>query len=153
MTGYVFEKHASYCHLQFTSELAEMEWPAIEAAASEVSQLVKDAPSDSVLANLSALNTMPEGFVALLVRLWRELDAGQRKFAVVAPQDNIQLELKQTGLSSLWHITDSVSAAHEALGVTGKESPAVSPAAPLPTPTETSEPPSAPESPSPPQST
>lgn len=108
MSGYVFEKHAHYCTLKFTSDLAQMQWADMESTAQQVSHAIDNAPGTSVLVDLSHLQTLPEGFIALLVRLWKELDKQHRPFVVVVPQQEILKELRQTGLTSLWTIKESL---------------------------------------------
>jgi anti-anti-sigma factor len=120
MNGVTFEKHSGYCTLRFTPELSEMPWKDVEQATKRVTQLVHDAPANSVLVDLSTLQTMPSGVVASLVQTWKGMDEKRRRFVVVSPQQLVTDELAQTGLTSLWTLTTSLEQGHSELGVVGE---------------------------------
>jgi anti-anti-sigma regulatory factor len=119
MNGVTFEKHSGYCTLRFTADLSEMPWQDVEEATRRVAQLVHDSPADSVLVDLSSLQTMPRGVVASLVQTWKGMDEKRRQFVVVSPQQLVTEELAQTGLASQWTLTSSLEHAYTALGVVG----------------------------------
>lgn len=119
MNGVTFEKHSGYCTLRFTSELSEMPWKDVEEATKRIAQLVHDAPANSVLVDLSPLQTMPSGVVASLVRTWKGMDEKHRRFVVVSPQQEVTDELAQTGLTSLWTLASTLEHGYSELGVTG----------------------------------
>ncbi len=119
MNSVTFKKHSGYCTLRFTADLSEMPWKDVEEATRRVAQLVHDAPVDSVLVDLSSLQTMPSGVLASLVQTWKGMDEKRRQFVVVSPQQLVTEELAQTGLASLWTLTSSLEHAYTALGVVG----------------------------------
>ena len=119
MNGVTFEKHSGYCTLRFTPELSEMPWEDVEAATKRVTQLVHDAPANSVLVDLSPLQTMPSGVVASLVRTWKGMDEKHRRFVVVSPLKEVTDELAQTGLTSLWTLASTLEHGYSELGVIG----------------------------------
>ncbi|MEO2018313.1 MAG: STAS domain-containing protein, partial [Fuerstiella sp.] len=88
-------------------------------ATKRVTQLVHDAPANSVLVDLSPLQTMPSGVVASLVRTWKGMDEKRRRFVVVSPQQVVTDELQQTGLTSLWTLATTLELGYSELGVVG----------------------------------
>ena len=69
MNGVTFEKHSGYCILRFTPELSEMPREDVEKATRGVAQFLHDALMNSVLVDLSQLQTTPDGVVDSLVQL------------------------------------------------------------------------------------
>ena len=119
MSGFTFEKHSKHCTLRFTPAIAQMPWAEVEAVTGQVKKSIHEASTEFVLVDLSQLQKLPTGLVASLVRTWKELDEGRRRFVVVAPHTSVREELDQAGLSSLWKIVPSVADGHAALGVLG----------------------------------
>ncbi|MCP4786942.1 MAG: STAS domain-containing protein [Fuerstiella sp.] len=119
MNGVTFEEHSGYCTLRFAPELSEMQWKDVEEATKRATQLVHDAPANSVLVDLSTLQTMPSGVVASLVQTWKGMDEKHRRFVVVSPQQVVTDELEQTGLTSLWTLVSTLEHGYSELGVAG----------------------------------
>ncbi len=119
MNGVTFEKHSGYCTLRFTPELSEVAWKDVEEATKRVTQQVHDAPANSVLVDLSPLQTMPSGVVASLVQTWKGMNEKRRRFVVVSPQQAVTDELAQTGLTSLWTLASTLEQGYSELGVVG----------------------------------
>ena len=117
MSLYAFEKHSNYCNLQFSSQICNTAWPEIETAAKDATQLIHDSNVTSVLVDLTQIDSMPEGFVAVLLRIWRGLSADNRQMVLATDSDTVNDQLKLAGLASLWTITESRAKGCEALGV------------------------------------
>lgn len=117
MSGFTFEKHADHFLLRFRPEIAEIPWPELEAETNSVIKLIHDAAVPSVIVDLVELQQIPSGLVAALVRAWKGMDEQCRKFVVVSPHAGVREELQQTGLTSLWQLTDSLEAGYSALDV------------------------------------
>lgn len=115
MSSFEFEQHSRYCCLRFHSELTGMNWDQIEAASNEAMRLVRQASPPAVVIDLTSVSALPEGFIALLVRVWRQLHSDKRRLVVVATHDDVRGELKRAGVDSLWTPMDSVERAGQML--------------------------------------
>lgn len=115
MSSFEFEQHSRYCCLRFHSELTGMNWDQIEAASNEAMRLVRQASPPAVVIDLTPVSALPEGFIALLVRVWRQLHSDKRRLVVVATHDDVRGELKRAGVDSLWTPMDSVERAGQIL--------------------------------------
>ena len=117
MSGYEIKSHSDYTQILFQPAVNEMSWTDLEAAGRSASDTLSASKPSVVVADLSALSSLPEGFVAVLLRIWRSLDHGEQKFAVVATEDSVIGELKSAGLESMWPVADSMESAGAAIGV------------------------------------
>ena len=118
MSGYQIKSTSDCTEIQFQPAISEMSWTDLEAAGKSVSETLSASKPTAVIADLSALSSLPEGFVAVLLRLWRSMDQSRQKFAVVASEEAVIGELKSAGLGSMWPVAESMEAAGAALGVT-----------------------------------
>lgn len=114
MTGYAFEKQTEFSVVRFSADLLEMERAEIEGKTAGITQLAKDAALPAVLVDLTELQRPPQGLVALLVQLRRELDSVCRRFVIVAPRDEVRTPLRHAGVGGLWDLHDSLEAANAA---------------------------------------
>ncbi|MBC7965934.1 MAG: STAS domain-containing protein [Fuerstia sp.] len=128
MSGFVFEKHSTYCVLCFTPQLEAMTQPDVENATAVVPELVRGARTHAVLVDLSRLQKIPVGLLTALVRAWKAMEVADRRFVVFATQTSIREELKQTGLDGLWTVVDSADASVSALKATDDAGDVIDPA-------------------------
>ena len=117
MSGYEIKSQSDYTEVKFETAVTEMSWTDLEAAGKSVSETLTAAAPAVVIVNLSALNALPEGFVAVLLRVWRSMDQSEQKLAVVATSENVHGDLKSAGLESMWPVADSLESAAGAVGV------------------------------------
>lgn len=117
MSGFVFEKHASYCVLGFTTALEAMSSNDVESATAVLSDLVRDAGTSAVQIDMSRLQRIPAGLLPSLVRVWKAIEQPDRRFVIFASQVAIRDELKQNGWDGLWTVVDSADASIKALNV------------------------------------
>lgn len=117
MSGFTFEDHSKYCTLRYTAELAEMEWSEVEKATLQVTELVHNASTESVLIDLTPLQQLPVGLLASLLRTWKGLDEKRRQFVVVTPSEHVAQELEQAGLTAFWKTAANLQDGYAALGV------------------------------------
>lgn len=126
MTSFGFEQHSSYCSLRFKPELVEMNWDQIESEAADVMKHVRESQTPAVVIDLESVAALPEGFIALLVRVWRHLHAEQRRLVVAVSHDDVRNELKRAGVDSLWTLTRSAAQAESMLDPQNSSQPAPS---------------------------
>lgn len=117
MSGLIFENHSDYCRLRYTSNLAEIDWPAVEQATRRLTEQLQDASTDKVLIDLSLLNELPTDLMAALIQTWQGLDDKQRRFVVVTSHEDVPQALESAGLTSQWQTKPSLSEGYAALGL------------------------------------
>ena len=111
MSGFSFENHSSYCHLEFTNELLNMPWEQIEGATSRVLELIQKSNIGSVVVIAPTLTRLPDGLLASLLRIWKSLDSRTRNLIFVTESDAVKESLQISGLLEHWRIMPSRAAA------------------------------------------
>ena len=111
MSGFSFENHSSYCHLEFTDELLNMPWEQIEGATNRVLGLIQKSNIGSVVVIAPTLTRLPDGLLASLLRIWKSLDSRTRNLIFVTESDAVKESLQISGLLEHWRIMPSRAAA------------------------------------------
>jgi anti-anti-sigma factor len=111
MSGFSFENHSSYCHLEFTEELLTMPWEQIEGATTRVLELIQKSGIDSVVVVAPTLTRLPDGLLASLLRIWKSLDSRTRNLIFVTESDAVKEALQISGLLEHWRVMPSRAAA------------------------------------------
>jgi anti-anti-sigma factor len=111
MSGFSFENHSTYCHLEFTDELLSMPWEQIEGATTRVLELIQKSKIGSVVVVAPTLTRLPDGLLACLLRIWKSLDSECRKLIFVTENDAVKESLQISGLLEHWRIMPSRAAA------------------------------------------
>jgi len=111
MSGFSFENHSSYCHLEFTNELLNMPWEQIEGATNRVLELIQKSNIGSVVVIAPTLTRLPDGLLASLLRIWKSLDSRTRNLIFVTESDAVKESLQISGLLEHWRIMPSRAAA------------------------------------------
>jgi anti-anti-sigma factor len=111
MSGFSFENHSSYCHLEFTDELLSMPWEQIEGATSRVLELIQKSGVGSVVVVAPTLSRLPDGLLASLLRIWKSLDSRTRNLIFVTESDAVKESLQISGLLEHWRIMPTRAAA------------------------------------------
>jgi anti-anti-sigma factor len=111
MSGFSFENHSSYCHLEFTDELLSMPWEQIEGATTRVLELIRKADIGSVVVVAPTLSRLPDGLLASLLRIWKSLDLRTRNLIFVTESDAVKESLQISGLLEHWRIMPNRAAA------------------------------------------
>ena len=111
MSGFSFENHSSYCHLEFTDELQSMPWEQIEGATTRVLELIQKSSVGSVVVLAPTLSRLPDGLLACLLRIWKSLDSRTRNLIFVTESDAVKESLQISGLLEHWRIVPTRAAA------------------------------------------
>lgn len=111
MSGFSFENHSTYCHLEFTDELLSMPWEQIEGATTRVLEIIQKSKIGSVVVVAPTLTRLPDGLLACLLRIWKSLDSECRKLIFVTENDAVKESLQISGLLEHWRIMPSRAAA------------------------------------------
>lgn len=111
MSGFSFENHSSYCHLEFTDELQSMPWEQIEAATTRVLELIKKSSVGNFIVLAPTLTRLPDGLLACLLRIWKSLDSRTRNLIFVTESDTVKESLQISGLLEHWRVVPTKAAA------------------------------------------
>jgi anti-anti-sigma factor len=111
MSGFSFENHSSYCHLEFTDALLSMPWEQIEGATTRVLELIQKSSVGSVVVLAPTLSRLPDGLLACLLRIWKSLDSRTRNLIFVTENAAVKESLQISGLLEHWRIVPTKAAA------------------------------------------
>ncbi|WP_166828229.1 STAS domain-containing protein [Thalassoroseus pseudoceratinae] len=117
--------------------LADAPWTDVEAAGSHVIQLIREDTEPGVLVDLTKLNYISSTMVALVVRIWKSVNAVGGRMIVVTTHPVVEEVLQIAGLLKVWETADSREEGLEKLGqprqaqIEKRESQVVAVAAPL----------------------
>lgn len=116
-TGKSFElEHKSgYARLALYPELNAYHWADIEKSATEILGAIEESKGEPVIVDLSPLDYLGSAQVALVVRVWKAIKAGDGKMVVLVTAPVVNEVLKTAGLASIWTFADTLPAAYEAL--------------------------------------
>jgi anti-anti-sigma factor len=99
-------------------ELAESNWSEIEQVGREILQSVEKSSAPQVMLDLSELEYMGSAMVALLLRIWKQVNAQKGKMVFVNQEQGVYEVLKLAGLTKLWTICETREEAATHLGTT-----------------------------------
>ncbi len=117
--------------------LADAPWTDVEAAGSHVLQLIREDSEPGVLIDLTELNYISSTMVALVVRIWKSVNAAGGRMVVVNTHPVVEEVLQIAGLLKVWEVADSREKGLKVLGeprqvqIEQRESRVVAVAAPL----------------------
>ena len=129
MSGFIFERQSTYCTIQYVPNLAELDWQTVEQAKRDVHEQLLNAPTHSMLIDLSAVKQLQSDLVASLVQTWQHLNNGQRRCVLVTTDNKVHQALQPAGLTPLWQTAKTMTEARQTLGISEQSnSAAASPA-------------------------
>lgn len=117
-SSYQFIDHGNHQTIVLSSVLNDVPWNKIDGVGMDLSQRVQSLSKPRVIMDISALDYMGSAMVALVVRVWKVIDAQQGKMVVVNQHEMVHQVLDLAGLTSKWEIVDSHPDALNRLGVT-----------------------------------
>lgn len=116
-THYQIQSDARSTTIRFEPAIGNAAWGDIEDVGTELLSDVTQKNSSAWLIDLSRLDYMGSALVALLVRIWKAVQAGGGRIVVVCgngmPRDVINL----AGLDKVWTISPTTEAGYRTLGV------------------------------------
>lgn len=104
MSGFSFENHSSYCHLEFTDELLSTPWTQIEEATTRLLEHIQKSRVGNIVVVAPTLSRLPDGLLACLLRIWKSLDSRTRNLIFVTESDAVRESLQISGLLEHWRV-------------------------------------------------
>jgi anti-anti-sigma factor len=114
---YRFESVNGCLTVTLLPELNDKQWADIERVGTELVARIGATPSPRVIVDLTPLSYMGSAMVALIVRLYKEVNTRGGKMVVVNQHELVHEVLKLAGLTKLWTIVDNRQAAYSSLGI------------------------------------
>jgi anti-anti-sigma factor len=114
---YRFESVNGSLTVTLLPELNDKQWADIERVGTEIVARIGTTPSPRVIVDLTPLSYMGSAMVALIVRLYKEVNTRSGKMVVVNQHELVHEVLKLAGLTKLWTIVDNRQAAYSSLGI------------------------------------
>jgi anti-anti-sigma factor len=100
-------------------ELNDSQWSDFEKLGDRILSELRSLKSPAFLIDLTGLNYVGSATVALMVRLWKELDKQNGRMVIVNQSEMIDEVLTLAGLSKVWNIVPSHEEALKYLRVAG----------------------------------
>lgn len=107
MSGITFDRHERYCGIEFTPDLRTMTWEQTEAATRKILTMIAESHVHNVIVTAPGLESLPDGVLAVLLKVWKQLDPRTRKLIVVTESPTIIAELEGSGLLQQWKLLKS----------------------------------------------
>jgi len=98
-------------------ELVQSTWGETEDAAGRISAACAEVQRPQCLADLSELNFLSSAQVALLVRVWKGIRAGEGQFIIVAPNATVREILAVAGIDKLIQVYPTRTSAQSRLQI------------------------------------
>jgi len=108
--------------------VTQTSWSDVEAFGSNVRTELESRRAPACLIDLSPLTYMGSAIVALIVRIWKVVQAQGGKMVVVCPEPAVLEVIKLAGLDKIWTIAEDRESGFKKLGVRPVE-PTTEPAA------------------------
>lgn len=102
--------------VSFSPEMSNAQMSTVDSAGSEVLARLESMRSPRVIVDLTSLNYMGSAMVALIVRIWKGVNARDGRMAVVNNNDTVQEVLRISGLEQVWTIVPTREDAFRELG-------------------------------------
>jgi anti-anti-sigma factor len=87
--------------------LTETNWSDIDLVGQEILKSIEQISGPQMVADLSELDYMGSSMVALLLRIWKQVNAQEGKMVFVNREEEIHEILKLAGLTKIWTICES----------------------------------------------
>ncbi|WP_175517767.1 STAS domain-containing protein [Planctomicrobium piriforme] len=99
--------------------VVQSSWTDIEAFGSDVRSELERRTAPACVVDLSPLNYMGSAIVALIVRVWKVVQARDGRMVVVCPNAAVLEVIRLAGLDKIWTVTPRLEDAQKKLGVKG----------------------------------
>ncbi len=104
---YSLEKVRGYCVIEFGSEFSNINWGELQESTGTLIREVAELGVSRVMIDLTKVERVNSGLIAILVRVWKSLAPKTRRMSVVAEQEEVHRIFTVAGLHKLWTITDN----------------------------------------------
>lgn len=122
-TGYRLELARSHAILRLEPQIGNAAWGDIDRVGNELVASVNSKEAGAWLIDLSGLEYMGSALVALVVRVWKAVQAVGGRVVVVCGDGMPQEVLKLAGLDKVWTITATYEEGLKQLGVKPAHTP------------------------------
>lgn len=116
-SGYRLEIARTHAVLRLDPQIANAAWGDIDRVGSQLITRVNDRFANAWLIDLSGLDYMGSALVALVVRVWKAVQAAGGRAVVVCGDGMPQEVLRLAGLDKVWTITRTYEEGLSRLGV------------------------------------
>jgi anti-anti-sigma factor len=106
-SGFEFDTTNHFASIVLDSSLGEAKWPDIEKAINDLKAKIAELDRAVVLMDLSRLQFMGSSTVALIVKVWKEIETRKGGMVVVSPNEMTREVLEISGLNRLWTIVET----------------------------------------------
>lgn len=114
-TAYEFDASRHFASVALDNSLGESKWDAIEKAGNDLKAKIAELDRAIVLMDLSKLEFMGSSVVALIVKIWKDIEGRQGGMVVVSPNEMTMEVLEISGLTRLWPVVKSRDEAEDIL--------------------------------------
>ena len=114
-TAYEFDASRHFASVALDNSLGESKWEAIEKAGNDLKAKIAALDRAIVLMDLSKLEFMGSSVVALIVKIWKDIESRQGSMVVVSPNEMTMEVLEISGLTKLWPVVKSRDEAEDIL--------------------------------------
>ena len=104
---YTVEKIRGYCAVELRAEFSEIEWGKLQESTGAIIREIKGTGTSRLLVDLTHLDHLNSGLIAVLLRIWKTLDPKSRRLAIVSNSESVHDLMTVAGLHKLWTITDT----------------------------------------------
>ena len=115
--SYDVQSLGSHVVMTLRPELNDAQWSDIERIGSELLREVESRSSPACLLDLSPLSYMGSATVAMIVRIWKVVNARTGRFVVVCGDELVLKVLSLAGLDKVWTITETREDGLKQLGI------------------------------------
>ena len=106
-TAFEFDASRHFASVALDNSLGESKWDAIEKAGNDLKAKIAELDRAIVLMDLSKLEFMGSSVVALIVKIWKDIEGRQGGMVVVSPNEMTMEVLEISGLTKLWPVVKS----------------------------------------------
>ena len=114
-TAFEFDASRHFASVALDNSLGESKWEVIEKAGNDLKAKIAELDRAIVLMDLSKLEFMGSSVVALIVKIWKDIESRQGSMVVVSPNDMTMEVLEISGLTKLWPVVKSRDEAEDIL--------------------------------------
>lgn len=114
-TAFEFDTSKHFASIALNNSLGESKWGEIEKAGNDLKARIATLDRAIVLMDLSRLEFMGSSIVALIVNVWKDIEARKGGMVVLSPNEMTTEVLNMSGLAKLWPVVSSREEAEEIL--------------------------------------
>jgi anti-anti-sigma factor len=106
-SAFEFDTADHFASVTLNSSLGEAKWGEIEQAGNDLKAKIAELDRVIILMDLSRLEFMGSSTIALVVKVWKEIETRKGAMIVVSSSELTKEVLEISGLSKLWNIVET----------------------------------------------